>query len=127
LPRAWLAERSIDPEDFLRSPTFSEDLGSVVARLLREADALYARAATGIARLPRECRWAIASASRVYAAIGDRVKDRGFDSLSARARVTTSQKILLVAKARWDAMILTPRCEYAPLSEARFLLDAVLA
>jgi len=43
LPLSWLREAGIDPDAFLARPVFTPALGAVVARLLAEADRLYAR------------------------------------------------------------------------------------
>ena len=51
LPRAWLREAGVDPEDWLAAPSFRPEIATVVARLLRQADFLYARADAGIAKL----------------------------------------------------------------------------
>ncbi|HIP79767.1 MAG TPA: phytoene/squalene synthase family protein, partial [Kiloniellaceae bacterium] len=55
LPRRWLVEAGIDPAAFLAAPAMSPALAEVVARLLREADVFYDRAAPGIAGLPAGC------------------------------------------------------------------------
>ena len=99
LPRAWMAEAGIDPDAWLRAPTFSPALGGVVQRLLEEADCLYRRADSGIERLPRRYRWAIRAARHIYAEIGAVIARRGFDSVSARAVTSTSRKISLALRA----------------------------
>ena len=52
LPLDWLREVGLDADGFLAAPAPSAALAGVVARLLAEADRLYARARGGIARLP---------------------------------------------------------------------------
>jgi 15-cis-phytoene synthase len=99
LPREWMREAGIDPDAWLRAPTFSPALGSVVARLLAEADTLYERAALGIPALPRDCRPAIQAARLVYADIGREVERAGFDSVSRRACVSSQRKLGLMAVA----------------------------
>jgi phytoene synthase len=99
LPRDWMREAGIDPDEWLRAPTFSPALGSVVSRLLSEADTLYERARLGIAVLPRDCRPAIQAARLVYADIGREVERAGFDSVSRRACVSSQRKLGLMAVA----------------------------
>lgn len=99
LPAAWLAEAGVDREGFLAHPRPSEGVRAVVARLLGEADGLYARADEGIGHLPRDCRTSIRAARLVYAAIGDVVRREGFDSVSSRAVVPLPRKLWLVLRA----------------------------
>ncbi|HSO40535.1 MAG TPA: phytoene/squalene synthase family protein [Labilithrix sp.] len=99
LPGAWLSEAGVDRERFLAEPEASEGVRAVVARLLDDAESLYARADTGIAHLPRDCRVAIRSARLVYSAIGGTIRKAGFDSVSRRAVVPLPQKLWLVLRA----------------------------
>ena len=121
LPATWLAEAGVDRERWLAHPEPTEGVRVVVARLLREADALYARADTGIAHLPRDCRVAIRSARLVYAAIGDTIRAADFDSVTQRAVVPLRHKVWLVLRAfgtwRWRAQPLDERAspEMMPL------------
>ena len=59
LPLQWMRDAGLEPRRLLAEPKLSAPLQAVVARLLREADALYARARSGVADLPWECRPAI--------------------------------------------------------------------
>lgn len=99
LPRQWMRQEGLDPDVWLQSPVHSEGLARVVARLLAEADRLYARAETGIALLPRDCQAAIRAASLVYAEIGREVERRGLNSVDSRAVVTSRRKLMLLGKA----------------------------
>lgn len=125
LPREWMREAGLDPDLFLREPKFSTALGSVVERLLDEADFYYVRATSGISMLPPNCRRAIMASRLLYAEIGRRVEERRFDSVSARAVVPKSRQMALLIRA-----FLMPRAEIAYISEdcaaeAKFLLQAV--
>ncbi|NBX41314.1 MAG: phytoene/squalene synthase family protein, partial [Gammaproteobacteria bacterium] len=62
LPRDWLREAGIDPQQWLQQPEFDARLGAVVTRLLAEAESLYGRSAAGVDELPVECRPAIHAA-----------------------------------------------------------------
>lgn len=99
LPLSWLREAGIDPDAFLADPRFTPALGSVVARLLAEADRLYARADAGIAALPASCRAGIRAARLIYAEIGNEVARRGHDGVSRRAVVPAWRKLGLLARA----------------------------
>ena len=125
LPRTWLREAGIDPDAWLAAPTFTPALGSVVLRLLDVAAELYARSVTGVSDLPRGCRPGIHLAARVYAAIGDEVRERGGDSVSSRAIVSTGRKAALVPGALRAAMASVPVDDAAPLPEICFLVEAV--
>lgn len=130
LPRDWMREAGIDPDAWLQAPTFTSALGSVVSRLLVEADRLYARAALGIDALPRDCRPAIQAARLVYAEIGREVERAGCDSVSRRACVTSQRKLGLMAVAFGAAAVSPVRrrpgddLEPAPLPAIQYLVDA---
>ena len=126
LPLDWLEEAGIDAAGFLADPRPSAALARVVARLLAEADGLYARAEAGIAVLPPRCRPAIRAASRIYKGIGREVARNGYDSVTRRARVGGLDKLGHAAMAALPrptpAGIVAP-----PLPETAFLIEAVAA
>ena len=128
LPLAWLREVGIDPEVWPARPEFDARLGSVVERLLREAEVLYARADAGIAGLPPDCRPGIRAARLLYAGIGDEVGRAGHDSVSRRAVVPARRKGWLLLSAflgprRFESTAATA----PPLDEVRLLVDAAAA
>ena len=98
LPRQWLREAGIDADAWLSEPNFDERLRPIVARLIREADALYLRAHAGIALLPANCRPAILAAAMIYQEIGREVERNAFNSFTQRARVSATRKLLLMAE-----------------------------
>jgi phytoene synthase len=125
LPLQWLDEVDIDPDEFLAQPVFNEALGSVVCRLLRASDALYARSGSGIARLPLAWRPGMQAARLLYAEIGRQVERHGLDSVSRRAVVPRSRKALRLAGAM-VAAVLPEYAKPAPvLEETRFLVEAI--
>jgi 15-cis-phytoene synthase len=125
LPLRWVRRASVDVEAFMAQPRFTPELGSVVARLLRAADALYWRADGGVARLPLDCRLAIRAARLVYAAIGREIRRAGFDSVSRRAVVSTAQRVALLARAT-GVVVRRSGPEDAPwLEPARALIENV--
>jgi phytoene synthase len=125
LPLAWLREAGVDPNAWLTRPAFMPAIGTVVSRLLREADKLYARADDGIALLPAGCRPGIAAARLIYSEIGREVARNGFDSVSRRAVVRGRRKFALLAQSVAHAMLAQPGAAAPPVPEAAFLIDAV--
>ncbi len=125
LPRDWMREAGVDPDHFLLNPKFSEALGSVVARLLQEADFYYARATSGISMLPSNCRRAIMASRLLYAEIGRRVEEGGFDSVSVRAVVPKHRQLALLSRAFLKPQVGGGHMSEACAPEARFLISAV--
>lgn len=134
LPRDWMREAGLDPDAWLARPRHDPALASVVHRLLRAADALYARADAGIALLPLACRPGIGAARRFYAEIGREVERAGCDSVTRRAAVPFPRKagllvLSLAAAPRGGAPRGGAPREGAswtpPLDATRFLVEAV--
>jgi phytoene synthase len=123
LPGDWCEEAGVDVAAFLARPVFSVGLGGVVKRLLDAAEELYARAESGIARLPLGCRTGIAAARRIYAAIGSDVAAHGYDSVTRRARVPGPRKVLLAGRAVADAVMLSAGAGMPALAANAFLLE----
>ncbi len=126
LPLNWLRSAGVDVEHFLADPRPQEAVKTVVARLLFEADRLYARARAGIALLPLACRPAILTAALLYAEIGREVERHELDSVTWRAHVSTPRKLSLLAKAT----VVTPLLSHEfvddpPLGAAAFLIEAI--
>lgn len=127
LPLDWMREAGIDPDAWLAAPVFDVALGSVVARVLDEAERLYARASVGVGLLPLACRPGIGAARRLYAEIGREVARGGFDSVSRRAVVPSHRKAWLLALAVGDTICRRAgRCD-PPLAETGFLVEAAFA
>lgn len=124
LPLDWMVEAGLDPDAFLADPRPSPALAGIVARLLAEADRLYARADAGIAALPPPCRPAIRAASLIYAEIGRIVAAQGHDSVTARARVGSGRKLALILRATRKSFDSTDPTAPA-LPAAAFLIAAV--
>ncbi len=128
LPRDWLRQAGLEPEDWLRAPTFSPAIGAVVARLLQEADRLYAGAQPGIGALPSDCRAAILAASQIYAEIGHQLRREGGDSIKQRTVVSTARKLVLLASAWTQAGWIRAATDPAPpLPEIEFLVEGCVA
>jgi phytoene synthase len=126
LPRAWLREAGLDPEAWLQTPAYSAALASVIARLLDHADQLYRRADAGIAGLPAACRPGIFAARYIYDAIGTKVAQRRFDSVTARARVSLFAKLGYLGQALILSIVARATMKnLAALPEAAYLVEAV--
>jgi 15-cis-phytoene synthase len=129
LPLAWMREAGLDPEAWLAAPRFDARVAAVVARLLAEAERLYARAECGVSELPRDCRPAIQAARLVYAEIGHAVAAAGLDSVHQRAVVGRGRKLALLLRscsALWVAPghPMAAGGASAPLPAVRFLVEA---
>ena len=124
LPLDWLESQGIDADAWLARPVYSPELGLVIDRLLRHADALYERAAAGIASLPAGCRPAMHAARLLYCEIGHEVRRRGLDSVSGRAVVPWTRKGRLLAAATLAAARGQAATHAAMLEETRFLVEA---
>jgi phytoene synthase len=125
LPRAWLREAGVDPDAFLKAPRFDDRLGTVVARLLAEAERLYERARPGIGLLPRSCRPAIHAASRIYREIGREAERSGWDTITQRVATSNRRKLALAAAGLADAALTSSDDDATPLGETYFLVRAV--
>lgn len=99
LPRSWLREEGLDPEDWLGSPVFNEAIGRTTLRLLDTAEEFYERSGPGIANLPMDCRPAIKAASIIYREIGRQLKRNGGNSVDQRTIVSKSRKLQLLGQA----------------------------
>lgn len=127
LPRDWLREEGVDPQRWLADPVFTPGIGRVVARLLEIADILYRRADAGIGELPMVCRPGIGAARLLYAEIGHQVLRHGGDSVSRRAVVSGRRKLMLLGQGVVQAVFPATVNSAPPLSETRFLVDAVVS
>ena len=124
LPRQWMREAGLDPDAWLKAPTFNDALGNVIGRLLLEADRLYQLGSTGIANLPRDCRGAILAAATIYGEIGRVISDRSMNSVDERAVVGSARKLTLLCLAKARAQF-PHRCDTRPaLASIEFLTTA---
>jgi 15-cis-phytoene synthase len=107
LPAQWLREA---------------DKATVATRLVTEAEAIYARAASGIAMLPASCRASINTARLLYREIGLEAQRIGHNG---RAVVGLQRKLALVAKAVVQTPSLAATDSTPCACEGQFLIDAV--
>lgn len=127
LPLELMRESEVDPDDFLRNPRFSQALGSVVQRLLDQADVLYERSTGGIAQLPVSCRPGINAARWIYSDIGRELEWHGLDSISNRAVVGRTRKAMRLTRSLISSIRPRARDFAPPLKEVAFLVDAAFA
>lgn len=80
----------------------SPELYAVILRLLDAAEPYYASAYKGLPALPPRCAWSIASALRIYRAIGTRIRRGGPQAYRQRISTSKAVKIGLVARAGLD-------------------------
>jgi 15-cis-phytoene synthase len=128
LPREWLRQEGLDPDEWLEQPRFHPAVARATGRLLTHADMLYAKADQGLAGLPRRCRPAIYAARLVYADIGRCIRALACDSVSNRAVVSTRRKLALLQRASFSFAVLpsTPRNATQVLPAVQFLVDAAI-
>lgn len=129
LPLDWLEDAGIDPTEFLRDPRSNPDIQRLTKRLVMEANRLYYRSEAGIGALPVGCRPGIWAARLIYAGIGKELGRMNYDSLSARAHTSKSQKLgwLGQSAAQSAISLVMPKSAvvYAPpLPEVAFLVDS---
>lgn len=94
LPAARLRRAGADPEALVAGMADRCAVAGVVAEVLALADRYYASADGGMRDLPPRVRPAILVASRVYRAIGVRLRQRGCDALAGRTVVPAPEKAL---------------------------------
>lgn len=91
LPLEWLVEMDIPPGMHMH-PAYRQRI-AVMARWLAEYVDMYEEsAAIGAARLPFRSRWAVLSASRIYGAIAEKVRQKGDRAWDHRIATTRAEK-----------------------------------
>lgn len=129
LPTDWMTDEGLDVDTFLRTPDMSAPLRRVIARLLREADALYIRSESGVAALPLSARPGIFAARYIYAGISGQLRRLEMDAISHRACTSQTQKVgwLILSMARTAGTVVMPRSAMIharSLPETAFLVNA---
>jgi phytoene synthase len=119
-----MREAGVDPDLWLERPRADDGTRSVIARLLRSADGLYARADVGVASLPSDCRVAVRAAKLAYADIGRYVTRARFDSVTRRAFVPRARKIWLILRSLGARLERQRSLDAPPLGSTRFLVAA---
>lgn len=106
-------------------PASRPALRSTLAKLLDVAEQYYLSADRGLRALPWRAALAVRAARFLYAAIGERIRQSGYDVLRGRTVVPRSQKLVLVARAVVLALLELParwssRAARAELPTVRF-------
>lgn len=127
LPRSWMRDEGLCPDEWLKSGGHCEALGRVVARLIEAADSLYGRAEQGVLALPRNCRPAILSARHIYSDIGRVLERQHYNAVDRRAVVSGRRKLVRIAQSL-PAVIMAPGWlrGHKPLPAVDFLVQAAL-
>lgn len=99
LPASRLRAAGADPEQVVRGAADPRAVAVVVLQLLEMADGYYRSADAGMRDIPARLRPAILVASRVYRAIGVRLRRRGGDTLAGRTVVPWPEKVLWGTRA----------------------------
>lgn len=99
LPAERLRRAGTSPEALLAGTADRGAIARVVREVLELADRYYASADGGMRDLPPRVRPAILVASRVYRAIGVRLRQRGCDALAGRTVVPAPEKALWGTRA----------------------------
>lgn len=94
LPVHRLLQVGVDPEELVRGRAPAQPVAAVVAWTLELADSYYASADGGMRDIPWRFRPAILVASRVYRAIGLRLRRRSCDALAGRTTVPAPEKLV---------------------------------
>ena len=109
LPREWLAEIGLEPDDLLADDDGRFAVSALTARMIATMERHETAAKLGAARLPFRQRWAILSAARIYGAIGRKVRDRGQLAWDERVHTGRAEKLGHVAAAFGEALRNNPR------------------
>jgi 15-cis-phytoene synthase len=99
LPAERLRRAGVDPEALVAGTADRARVAQVVCQLLELADAYYRSADGGMRDIPLRVRPAILVASRVYRAIGVRLRRRGADALAGRTVVPWHEKLFWASRA----------------------------
>ena len=99
LPADRLRREGVEPADLLRGTAHAAAVARVVAALLEMAERYYRSADGGMRDIPWRYRPAILVASRVYRAIGVRLKRRRCDALAGRTVVPWPEKTVWMVRA----------------------------
>jgi phytoene synthase len=99
----WQASSASSLGNWPPSPEQQRDLSHAVRRLLAEADVFYRSGDAGLPYLPWRARVAVATARRVYSAIGHRLLAGGADVSAPRVFIPTSHKLWYTARAALGA------------------------
>ena len=101
LPETTLDEHGVD-YDQLRRFEMDDAVAGVISTELHRAEDLYREGVAGIKYLPEDCQFAVLLASVLYADHHRLIRTRDLDVLSATPQLSTTRKLYLVARTRWE-------------------------
>ncbi len=101
LPQEDLARFGLCADDILAG-VYDERFKALMRFQAERAHSLYDESWEGIGLLPRESRFAVAAAGRIYRGILDRLRANDYDAYSRRAHLTLGQKIARLPRIWWD-------------------------
>jgi phytoene synthase len=101
LPRETLEEYGVDYGQLARFE-MDDAVAGVVNTELHRAENLYREGVAGIKYLPKDCQFAVLLASVLYADHHRLIRNRSLDVLSATPQLSTTRKLYLVARTRWE-------------------------
>lgn len=116
LPEDWLAEAGLTPHN-LAERSHRPALSGVAARLLGSAEPYYSSARLGLPHLPLRSAWAVATALKVYRAIGFAVRRRGEAAWDGRASTGNVSKLTGVVSGLAIALASRTRRDGYPSSD----------
>lgn len=99
LPRNWLKQEGICPDNFLKNPKYNDRIKRITKRLIDYAENFYINSDQAIRVLPWDCRSAIFAARLIYADIGKKISLNKYNSIDNRAVVSLSRKLCLILKS----------------------------
>ncbi len=99
LPRAWLLQARVTPDEVVSGRANHTALASVLARTIALAEDSYREGEAGLRFIPWRARLAIYVAARVYREIGALAVARQQRALTQRTVVSTSRKLWVTAGA----------------------------
>ncbi|MFB6078110.1 MAG: phytoene/squalene synthase family protein [Halarchaeum sp.] len=96
LPRATLDAHDVD-ESEVRALSFSARFADAMRAELRRTERRYREGVEGIAYLPEDCQFGVLLAAVLYADHHRLIRERGYDTLSARPTLSTPRRLYLAA------------------------------
>lgn len=115
-----VAEDAARGRRYVPDELLANGMPAAVRELLAVAERYYRSGDRGIPALPWRAALAVATARRVYSAIGDRIARTGYDITAGRAVVPTGRKLVEVARAAVQVAARRPRRFHIPTTELRY-------
>ncbi|MEY7851301.1 phytoene/squalene synthase family protein [Natrarchaeobius sp. A-rgal3] len=100
LPQETLHTHGASSEQIERLE-FSEEFAAAMADELDRAECLYREGVAGIRYLPADCQLPVLLAAVLYAEHHALIREQGYDVLSTEPSLSTTRKLICVAKTRW--------------------------